>query len=230
MLDRSKTEARHETHEKIKIHEQEIAHMKNHWDTFCNGENESKSNDTMISMIDQIRKEIDNLVEKDKDIKEHCAYLGIQIVDYSSIDLLYNDIKRQVDHCKMITDFDRCRASLGEAKFNKLQHEQLEDFVSSWKSRICGLRASIAPEKMLKSLSVLESIISILKNCNVEIYKDEHWAELYYEIFDLPSHLLLHEVSLNKVLDTCHEKLLMRTTLSSLKDLTSRCVYYKCCM
>ena len=228
-MDRNISEARHETHEKINIHEQEIASMKNRWKTFCKEDFDSKSNDFIISMIDHFRKEVDTLVEKDKDMKDRCAYLGIQIVDSSSIDFLCNDIKMQVDHFKMTAEFDQSRALLGELNFSRLQHEHLEDFVSSWKSRSCGLRAPVAAENMLKSLSILESIISILKNCNVGIYKEEHWAELYYEIFGLPSHLLLHEVSLNKIIDACHEKLLLRTTLSSLKDLTSRYVSFESC-
>lgn len=221
-LDKSKSKARIDANDKIIELKNEWVTLKGRWDLFCNTNIEFESTDTCLSEVGKFCNELAALTAKHTELNSSCEYLGVQSMDPSPLQALHTRIVLQAGQYEMIKEFNHSITLMGEEQWKKVQSKRLEEYVMSWKGRFDSVDASVISQQMLKTLSVLESILSLVSHCCGEIYSDEHWAELFYEILEIPVYLPVSEVTLNKVMNCSNEVLLAPGTLLSLKNLSKR--------
>jgi hypothetical protein len=180
--------------------------------------------DEELSGIDMFLNECDDLVNSKKDLLKNCTILNVKFTDSSSLEHIYEDIMRHVDGNEANKEFCNEEAILFNRNWKGFDLKDLVNFSSQWKSRVEKFDNAVFAKKILKKIKTIHEILPALKYCCGDDYKEEHWAELFYDIIGVS-----RDISLNDM--TCHEliqannKLLLPQTVTLLQQLQSRYVF-----
>ncbi len=221
-LKQSKFIARNDVKDGLIHLQDEIFSMKRRWDFFSRSGYEAVSNDEVLNELNQFKNEIQSLKTKVDESERYGAYLDMIPIDSSPCIKLYEDIMSQCVVCETLTGYDRELSVLGEAQWKKMQPQSLDAFVKHWKPYMNSFDSSFLSEKMFKSLSLIESIVSILNHCCGNIFNDDHWAELFYDIIGIAARISVNEVTLKEIMKVLEEKPLSSCMIDSIKKLSSR--------
>lgn len=163
----------------------------------------------------------DKLIKRQEQLESNCIFLQVKFQESEALQHLCMDIKSHEEVKEVMNNFNNQETNLLGKKWKNFDINWLRDFLTSWQSRVEGLISIKVLEQIRNKLSFLEQCIPVLTYCHGEVYKDEHWATLYYNIFCLPRKIPLKDVTLSDLIQGKVD-LLASGTLASIQELQRR--------
>lgn len=171
--------------------------------------------------LEALSLDCDKMVKRQEQLESNCIFLQVKFQEFEALQHLCMDFKSHEEVKDVVNNFNDQETNLFGKKWKNFDINWLHDFLTSWQSRVEGLVSIKFVEQICNKLSFLEQCIPVLTYCHGEVYKDEHWAALYYNIFCLPRKIQLKDVTLRDLIQGKVD-LLASGTLASIQELQRR--------